>query len=68
MPVKFLTIKFLGCWLLLLFMVGVWLGLSPNTAYSSAIVDPQRDATVMNAADIDVSESEDDDEDDEWEA
>jgi hypothetical protein len=55
-----------GFWLLLLFMVGVLLGFSPNTADYSAIADHQRDAMIIIAADTDPSESDEDD--DEWEA
>jgi hypothetical protein len=64
--VKFLNKQIVCFWLLLLFMVGAWLGLLPNTADSFAIADHQRDPVIITATDTDSTENDDDD--DEWEA
>ena len=63
---KFRNKKMVGFWLLLLFMVGVFLGFSLNTSDSSAIADHQQDVVIIIAADTNSSESDEDD--DEWEA
>ena len=66
---KFLNKQIVGFWLLLLIMVGAWLGLSPDMADSFAIADSRRGPLVIPATDADSTEIEEEEYDDEeWEA